>query len=110
MRLILNGINGEYLRSITESALKETETVEAAVAYATNEALLFDWCWENQIPLKFWGRFDAGIPVSPQILRKFLARRSPNYSCKLLTHFHSKVIWWHGFGAYIGSANLSDPA
>jgi hypothetical protein len=27
-----------------------------------------------------------------------------------LTHFHAKVIWWHGIGAYIGSANLSDPA
>ena len=30
--------------------------------------------------------------------------------CKLLTHFHAKVVWWHGVGAYIGSANLSDPA
>jgi hypothetical protein len=27
-----------------------------------------------------------------------------------LTHFHAKVIWWHGVGAYIGSANFSDPA
>jgi len=55
------------------------------------------------------GRHDS-IPVNPGILRKFLSRRSPNFICKLLTHFHGKVIWWHGFGAYVGSANLTDAA
>lgn len=110
MRFILNGINGRYLREIPDNATRETELVEAAVAYATNEALLFDWCWDNGIPLRFWGRFDATVPVSLDILRSFLDRRSPNFACKLLTHFHAKVIWWHGVGAYVGSANLTDAA
>jgi hypothetical protein len=65
---------------------------------------------EHNVPLKFWGRFDETVPVSPRILKLFLDRRSPNFTCKLLTHFHAKVIWWHGVGAYIGSANLSNPA
>ena len=109
-RLILNGINGRYIREICDNALADCELVEAAVAYASDERLLFEWCWKNRIPLKFWGRFDETVPVSPRILKTFLDRRSANYSCKLLTHFHAKVIWWHGIGAYIGSANLSDPA
>ena len=109
-RLILNGINGRYPREICDNALPDCELVEAAVAYVSNERLVFEWCLKNDIPLKFWGRFDDTIPVSPRILKLFLDQRSPNFTCKLLTHFHAKVIWWHGVGAYVGSANLSDPA
>ncbi len=110
MRLVLNGINGEYLRDITHAALGETESVDAAVAYATKSELLFDWCWTNGIPLRFWGRFDSGVPVSIPVLDKFLRRRSPNFTCKLVRRFHPKVIWWHGYGAYVGSANITDSA
>jgi len=110
MRMILNGINGRYLREITENAPRETELVEAAVAYASDASLLFDWCWEKSIPLRYWGRFDETVPVGLNILKSFLARRSANFTCKLLAHFHAKVIWWHGYGIYIGSANVSDPA
>jgi hypothetical protein len=110
MRFIFNGINGRYLRDITENATQGTEFVEAAVAYATDASLLFDWCWTNDIPLRFWGRFDETVPVSVNILRNFLNRRSPTFTCKLLRHFHAKVIWWRGYGVYIGSANLTDAA
>jgi hypothetical protein len=110
MQIILNGINGRYLSEITENAASKTDYVEAAVAYAVDDKLLFEWCWSHQIPLQFWGRFDHSIPVNPRILKTFLARRSSNFVCKLVTRFHSKVIWWHGVGAYIGSANLSDAA
>lgn len=110
MHLVLNAINSEYLRNITENSASTTERVDAAVAYVTKEDLLFDWCWNNKIPLKFWGRFDENVPVDPPILRRFLSRRSAHYSCKLVRKFHAKVIWWHGVGAYVGSANLSDSA
>ncbi|NNH66334.1 phospholipase D family protein [Rhizobium laguerreae] len=110
MKLMLNGLNGGYLRDILFSAAAETERVDAAVAYATNDDLLFDWCWDNEIPLRFWGRFDAEVPVSIPVLSKFLARKSGRYTCKLVRHFHPKVIWWRGYGAYIGSANLTSKA
>ena len=32
MRMILNGINGRYLREIPDNAAQDTELVEAAVA------------------------------------------------------------------------------
>ena len=110
MRLILNAINREYLRNIVLNGVNATERVDAAVAYVTKEDLLFDWCWDNKIPLRFWGRFDQDVPVEPRILRQFLARASANFTCKLVRKFHAKVIWWHGLGAYVGSANLTGSA
>lgn len=92
------------------NATAETERVDAAVAYATENSLIFDWCWDNKIPLRFWGRFDEQVPVAIPVLERFLGHRSGRYVCKLVRAFHPKVIWWHGYGAYIGSANLTNSA
>lgn len=110
MRLILGGINGNYLRDITENCAPETEEVLAAVAYATDASLLFDWCWDRSIPLKFYGRLDDCVAVTTPILNDFLTRASSNYVCRLVQHHHAKVIWWRGVGVYIGSANLTRSA
>ncbi|MGO7604756.1 phospholipase D family protein [Rhizobium ruizarguesonis] len=110
MQLVLNGLNGNYLRNILLNAVDHCERVDAAVAYATEGDLLFEWCWTNKLPLRFWGRFDDQVPVSTHVLEKFITRRSGSYVCKLLRHFHPKVIWWRGYGAYIGSANLTQSA
>jgi hypothetical protein len=61
MHLILNGINGRYLREIPDNSVRETELVEAAVAYATDATLLFEWCSKSYMPLRFWGRFDEAV-------------------------------------------------
>lgn len=110
MKLILGGINGEYLQNITLKAASQTEEVLAAVAYASKSGLLFDWCWDNKIPLRFWGRLDDTVAVKTRILADFLKRQSPTYVCKLVKYHHAKVIWWRGVGMYIGSANLTDNA
>lgn len=110
MKLLLGGINGEYLRGITDDGAAKTEEVLAAVAYATDDSLLFDWCWQHQIPLKFYGRLDDCVAVSVPILRTFLNRRSGDFVCRLVRHHHAKVIWWRGLGLYVGSANLTHSA
>jgi PLD-like domain len=110
MRLIMGGINGHYLRNITLNCAPETEEVLAAVAYATDASLLFDWCWQSNIPLKFYGRLDDGVAVSVPILVDFLKKKSANFVCRLVQHHHAKVIWWRGVGVYIGSANLTGRA
>lgn len=110
MRLILGGVNGRYLRYITDHFATETEEVWAAVAYANRADLLFDWCWKHRIPLRFYGRLDDAVAVSTPILRSFLDRGSPEFDCYLVQHHHAKVIWWRGVGVYIGSANLNDSA
>jgi hypothetical protein len=110
MHLILGGINGNYLTNITLNAAAETQEVLAAVAYATEMDLLFDWCWNNGIPLKYFGRLDPGVAVKPSVLSTFLVRRSARFQCRLVQHHHAKVIWWREYGLYIGSANLTASA
>lgn len=110
MKLILGAINGNYLRDITLENPKKVEEVVAAVAYATDSSLLFEWCESNKIPLTFYGRLDEDVAVSRPVMRWFLDRRSPNYVCRLVQHHHAKVIWWRGLGIYIGSANLTGKA
>lgn len=107
MQFIMGGINGHYLRNITENHVRDTEEVLAAVAYATDARLLFEWCWEHNIPLKYYGRLDDGVAVSVSILDKFLEKKSANFVCQLVQHHHAKVIWWRGVGVYVGSANLT---
>ncbi len=112
MKLIMNGINGKYLRDILLKldSVEKTDEVLAAVAYATDTSLLFDWCWNNNIPLKYYGRLDDGVAVSINVLNNFFNKKSANFVCKLVEHHHAKVIWWRGFGLYIGSANLTGKA
>jgi phosphatidylserine/phosphatidylglycerophosphate/cardiolipin synthase-like enzyme len=110
MRLVMGGINGHYLRNIIEAYVKQTEEVLAAVAYATDSSLLFDWCWDNKIALKFYGRLDDGVAVTVPILSTFLKRKSAQFVCRLVQHHHAKVIWWRGVGVYVGSANLTGSA
>ena len=110
MKLVMGGINGHYLRNITENHAHDTEEVMAAVAYATDSRLLFEWCWNHGIPLKYYGRLDDEVAVTVPILETFLERRSSRFICRLVQHHHAKVIWWRGVGVYIGSANLTDSA
>ena len=110
MKLIINRINGNYFQNILLNHARDTKEVLAAVAYATDETL-FNWCLDNHIPLTFYGRLDASIPVNINILNGFLKKKSPNYVCKLVYQYHhAKVIWWKGAGMYIGSANLTNNA
>lgn len=109
MHLITNSIDGTYLREILENAPPELELVKAAVAYASSEELL-DFCINRKVPCYFWGRMDETLPISIPLLKKFLVA-GPNYHCKLIfRHYHPKIIWFVNYGAYIGSANLTQKA
>lgn len=109
MQFIANGLNGEYLLDVLNNSFQSTKTIFAAIAYASSDPILFSKCRSRGIRLKFWGRYDRSVPVTTVILRKFLDANSPNYECKLVADiFHPKIIWWQGFGVYIGSANLTE--
>ena len=110
MKIIAGGLNGNYLRDLLLGGSQSTEWVKAAVAYASGTPELIAFCQENSIPLQFWGRMDPSIPITPNILDKFL-KMGVNFRCKLIwKHFHPKVIWFGEYGAYIGSANLTQSA
>jgi len=108
MKLIAGGINGQYLLEIHSQSVEKTDGVKAAIAYANGNPSFFKDCRDRNIKLTFWGRYDQTVPVATPILKSFLDAKSPNFVCKLVPDiFHPKVIWWGGYGVYIGSANLT---
>jgi hypothetical protein len=111
MRVVLGTLNGVYLKELLKQALPVSPFVRAAVAYAGGSHEFFDRCWESAIRLQYFGLLDHTAAVSLPVLEKFLRDGSGRFECRLVNgHFHAKVIWWQGYGAYIGSANLTHAA
>lgn len=110
MKFIAGKINNQWLLDCLNGCLEDCVWVKAAVAFAHGNPNLIDFCFNKNIPLTFWGTYDPlSVPVSVTILERFLAKKSPNFVCKLVPElFHPKVIWWGGYGVYIGSANLTN--
>lgn len=108
MRFVAGSLNKVWLDDILEKSKSDVERIKIAVAYADANPKIIDLCFNENIPLEFWCRYDYTVPVPTSLLERFLIKQSPNYVCKLVPDiFHPKVIWWVGFGAYIGSANLT---
>jgi hypothetical protein len=110
LKAILGKLNGEHLTSLVNAAWRYTNVVRAAVAYAQPHRF-FEDCKKSGVPLLFYGLLDESGAVSPTLLATLLAQGQSKVECRLVRgNFHPKVIWWHGFGAYIGSANLTHAA
>jgi len=111
VKFFSNSVNGTYLRDILPSSTDEVEWVKAAIAYGDDERTLVQNCLGLRKRLDIWMRYDHTVPVSPKLLRHLLRSASSNIFCRLVPDvLHSKVIWWRGYGVYIGSANLTDRA
>ncbi len=113
MKLIANCINGEHLRSQLPPADVEVDGVLAAVAYGSSASDitqdLVGNCVANKLRLDLWMRYDHTVPVSVELLRRLLKHQKDNVFTRFVPDcFHPKVIWWRGYGAYIGSANHTD--
>lgn len=115
MKLVANRVNSIHLRDVLPSAADEVEGVLAAVAYGAsggNEKDDFlSHCVKNKYRLDIWMRYDHTVPVAVPLLERLLRNHNNNIFCRLVPDYlHSKLIWWKGYGAYIGSANLTDRA
>ena len=115
MKFIANKINNSYLMELLPRGDVEIDGVMAAIAYGKsfpneNDDFISN-CLKNKRRLDIWMRYDHTVPVAPSLLRRLLNNYSKNIFCRLIPDMlHSKVIWWKGYGAYIGSANLTDRA
>ena len=115
MEFVANALNKKFLKYLLPPAGSEIDGVFAAIAYGSNfpnekEDFIAD-CVNNRYRLDLWVRYDHTVPVAPSLLRRILKHHKDNVFCKLIPDcLHSKVIWWKGYGAYIGSANLTDRA
>ena len=107
MKLITN-IQPPLLTDIFLKQSKDLKEIKAAVAYC-NYYKLFEYCKKHEIKLNYYGRLDPSINLSLKNLKNFL---TDDISIYIIggTKFHPKVIWCYGYGAYIGSANLTKSA
>ena len=111
MQVVMGELNGVYLRSLLEQALAKSAYAQAAVAYAKGSHEFFESYKQSNARLEFYGLLDASFAVALPVLDMFLKDYTGRMQCRLVNgHFHAKVIWWHGYGAYIGSANLTNAA
>lgn len=111
MKTVMGSMNGVWLQNIMLESKATCSRVTAAVAYASNNNPFIDHCIENKLFLDYFGLLDEGQAVAVPVLQKMLEAGPLSVNCRLINgHFHSKIIWWHGFGAYIGSANLTHSA
>jgi len=115
MRFVANVLNRTHLTDMLPSKEDEVDGVLASIAYgssSTNEKDDFiGHCVANRYRLDIWMRYDHTVPVAIPLLRRLLKHHKDNIFCKLIPDvLHSKVIWWKGYGAYLGSANLTDRA
>jgi PLD-like domain len=115
MKLIANRINGIHLRDLLPelSAEVEVDGVLAAVAYGSSASDitqdLVGHCVANKLRLDLWMRYDHTVPVSVGLLKRLLKHQKDNVFTRFVPdRFHPKIIWWKGYGAYIGSANHTD--
>jgi len=117
MELIANRVNGTCLRDILPGSdnAESVDTVLAAIAYGSNASNqpedLIGNSLKNKFRLDLWMRYDETVPVSVPMLERLLVHQKDNIFTKFVPDcFHAKVIWWKGYGAYIGSANHTDRA
>ena len=111
MEFFANKFNGNFLRNVLPGESVDVDFVRAAIAYGSDASTLLENCLTNRRRLDIWMRYDHTVPVAPHLLRKLLAGASSNIFCSLVPDvLHSKVIWWKGYGAYVGSANLTERA
>lgn len=115
MKFIANALNGNFLSNILPSPDDDVDGVMAAIAYGANfndeKRDFVGHCLANKYRLDIWMRYDHTVPVAVPLLKRLLRHHKDNIFCNLIPdRLHSKVIWWKGYGAYIGSANLTDRA
>jgi hypothetical protein len=112
MRIVLGKLNDELLANLALEAGTFCSQVEAAVAYAHGaDHPLLRTCKERGLRLVFYGLLDEEGAVGIPFLKELLSWGPSRAEVRLVKwNFHPKVIWWRGFGAYVGSANVTDKA
>lgn len=105
MQIVMGEVNGVFLEDLLDRSHPSCSTVWIASPYARQPHPLVEHCKQHNVTLKFRGLLDAGGGVDVSLLEEFLDR---NVDCRLVAgRLHAKVIWWHGYGLYLGSANLT---
>ena len=87
---------------------KNVKKIYAAIAY-THSRLLVDICIEKEIHLEWWGLFDSQESTSIELIQKAINTPLVKFY-PFAERFHPKVIYFEGYGIYVGSANMTTKA
>ena len=87
-------------------------SIDAAVAYTTEkkyaqDVSLVSLCLEKKIKLNWWGLFNSDGGTSLTEIKKALSNPALITFYPFSRNFHSKVIYFHGYGIYVGSHNFT---
>ncbi|WP_422647986.1 phospholipase D-like domain-containing protein [Cupriavidus sp. H18C1] len=100
----------DFLR-LNETGCLRCTNILASIPYAMKGVASDDFyktITATRIPCTTYCRLDWSVPFDTRIIRDFSSE-----GCKFFfieEYLHAKVIWWKGWGAYIGSCNLTDRA
>lgn len=109
MELIGNALNGRYLRNLVSTAdSPDLEHIFLAVAYVQQLDYVFELADRRKVPISLFALADGDFPSLP-VLKRFIESSRASWQLFLTeAHYHPKIMWFRGIGAYIGSANLTD--
>lgn len=97
----LNKIIWDVERNKTPKVRK----VYAAIAYNQDDSLIKS-CINNNIPMDWWCLFNSELSTNINLLVEAL--KNPNIKVyPIAEYYHPKLIYFEGYGLYIGSANMT---
>ncbi len=95
----------KILRDFERDESLRIKKVYAAIAF-NQESSLIDICIKKSIPMDYWGLFNSGLSTDIKLIKK--AIKDPNiHFYPFIKNYHPKLIYFEGFGIYIGSANMT---
>lgn len=113
INLFLDFTNVRKLRYLLSHIPDNVSEISAAIAYTSrinntaNDISLIDICIKKKIKLNWWGLFNAEGATDLEEIKKSLMHPDLITFYPFSEYFHPKVIWFHGYGIYIGSHNAS---
>ena len=110
MKVIANKLNGKFFKDLFDNPPENLKELKIAVAYADKDTSkkLKDFCKKGNIKVEFYGRkkseneikYSRKPPIPISVLWQVRGL--------VVRDLHAKVFWFVEYGAYIGSANLTD--
>lgn len=84
------------------------KNISASIAYNSCPNLL-DQCIKKMINLEWWGLFNEEMSTDVKLIEKALSSTYITFY-SITNNFHSKLIYFHDYGLYIGSHNMTEKA
>lgn len=105
MKLFLDYKTNRKFAILIKNIPEYVKEISASIAFTQDDTLM-KLCDKKKTHLNWWGLFNSDISSKIEIVKE--AIKSPYIKFFPFAElFHSKLIWFHKYGLYIGSHNLT---